>query len=297
MEMKNRLVEIAAALSAIGGLSEPSMVEAKARLAAEKEHIEGALRASKPPKTQLRSALTRLQKHLSSMQALHEEVVQLEAVVRSRREALDTVRAEVLKSQAEVAGWTQQVRNEELATVAALAPPAPSVQPGGPAAAMPSTLLHWAAGFAALAPQGVGANFQLWLASQEAALESLRIPQVFSVDDGDDDEMARVGDETEHLEAEDDPYIASLVGSAEATVAAALQAAAPKVRAGEHPGASAMGTALLGFGKAASARARQSPYAGSAAVDMAAAADTAALANEALAASGDGLVEPKEEDL
>ena len=285
-EMRGRLLEIAAALSAIGGLSEPSIVAAKASLAAEKESIEGLLRASKPPKVQLRTALTRLQKNLTAMQSLHDEVVQLEVVLCNRRQALDKVRAEALQSQAEVAAWTQQVRSEELATVAALAPPG-----GGQLAARPATLLHWAAGFAANAPPGVAVNFQAFLAAQDA-LNPIRLPEVFSVGDGDDDDMTRDSEEAEY-----DPYLTSLFGDAELALAVPAATAATTTRLGDHLGASAPGAALLGFGKVKSHRARDSPYDGAAAGDIAAAAGTAALAAEALASAGDGLLEAKTEEL
>ncbi len=153
---------------------------------------------------------------------------------------------------------------------------------------MPATLLQWAAGFAAHAPPLVAAKFQAFLSAQNAELNPTTMPEIFSV--GDDDDMHQNSEE-----AEDDPYYADEAGGDALAQVAAQALAGPAASA--STAVRLQGSALPGFGRVKTNRSRESPYDGAAAVDIAAAAGTAALAAEALASLGDGLVETKTEVL
>jgi hypothetical protein len=207
---------------------------------------------------------------------LHQEVSQLEVVLAARRQELERVHADSLICQSEVRALSEQVRSEELATVTALSTTAASAS--APLRTQeqhqqhPLPLLHWAAGFAANAPASVAADFQRFLAAQEAALVANSTASASDV----------------HL-IEDD---AGMDEISDACLGEQLAAAADlsRIVAAETP---ITGAALAAFGKVKPTRQRATPYDGATANDIAAGT---ALADQAAALLGaeTGAIQPAE---
>ena len=177
-----RTQEIADTLTALAGISDPTIAAARTALEAEQTSLRELLRVRRPLRTQLRQATAVLQKGLATITSLQTELNQLETLVDDRRRSLEDTQRSTLQAQATVHRLTLQLREEEAQRIVTCAQrPTPGTSSAPASASIPGaasalgiptpgaalTLLDWAKGFLEAAPPAVALDFQHFIALQQ----------------------------------------------------------------------------------------------------------------------------------